>query len=594
MALNINNKELVPPNGKMFPNEGRPLGSGNGGQMSAVDILDALPAAKNDPELAKTLISQISKNYGSEDMFFMAAAKQLKVSPNDIKNVLIAVSKLPQDNNQDEIRDNQLPQLTDDAESSGQMDQNVSAQGSQQMTPQQMPQQKPPAPMNAQMQPPPQLNGPAVNQASSQMQQGGMAPAQAQNQAAQQPQAQQFNKGGMVHAPQKLAHGGLPNAALSGTMGMDKPSFFKKIEAALSQTRAGKQILESDLTHPSVAPEPKPQHKPDSLNDDLKTQQGYDKVIQNNPNAEKPGFLDRNPMESGDDDGQTDTPSSVGYNEGGFVQNMYQPNQQGPSGYADGGSVEGVDDSDGRSPPTDNVNGNDFDKGGASELPATAPEEKADDIPAKLSENEFVIPAFAVKYWGLAHLHGMIAEAESEMSKLEDEGKVSDDTEPTKQGIDNDEESPQEEAQESPEEENSEDEGDEEGKKAGGLMKKPPQKLKKGGASLGYKKGGMVSETNKENGNAETIGNGNRYSKGGEVKKHSPQKLAKGGFLKEGGTTPAASLPEKPFKSADIAKLTRAPRQTRTFHIPKPGAGAIKPFGTAAYGKERIPNLFTK
>lgn len=61
-------------------------------------------------------------------------------------------------------------------------------------------------------------------------------------------------------------------------------------------------------------------------------------------------------------------------------------------------------------------------KGG---MPAGAlASEMADDIPVKLSEGEYVLPGFVVRYFGLKHIEGMVNEAKSSMNKLQEKGRI--------------------------------------------------------------------------------------------------------------------------------------------------------------------------
>ena len=54
------------------------------------------------------------------------------------------------------------------------------------------------------------------------------------------------------------------------------------------------------------------------------------------------------------------------------------------------------------------------------------PEEVADDIPAMISEGEFVIPADVVRYVGLDKIHGMMQEAKMGLKAMEHEGLIVD------------------------------------------------------------------------------------------------------------------------------------------------------------------------
>lgn len=60
-----------------------------------------------------------------------------------------------------------------------------------------------------------------------------------------------------------------------------------------------------------------------------------------------------------------------------------------------------------------------------NEVPVGAkPEEVRDDIDAKLSENEFVVPADVVRYFGVAHFENLIKKAKKGWMDLEEEGRI--------------------------------------------------------------------------------------------------------------------------------------------------------------------------
>ena len=71
------------------------------------------------------------------------------------------------------------------------------------------------------------------------------------------------------------------------------------------------------------------------------------------------------------------------------------------------------------------------------------PEEVADDIPAMISEGEFVIPADVVRYVGLDKIHGMMQEAKMGLKSMEQDGLI----------VDVDEEGRPEQPQEEPKKE---------------------------------------------------------------------------------------------------------------------------------------------
>lgn len=60
-----------------------------------------------------------------------------------------------------------------------------------------------------------------------------------------------------------------------------------------------------------------------------------------------------------------------------------------------------------------------------NEVPLGAtPEEVRDDIPANLSENEFVIPANVVRYFGVAHFESLIKKANKGLEEMAAEGRL--------------------------------------------------------------------------------------------------------------------------------------------------------------------------
>ena len=54
------------------------------------------------------------------------------------------------------------------------------------------------------------------------------------------------------------------------------------------------------------------------------------------------------------------------------------------------------------------------------------PNEVADDVPAMISEGEFMIPADVVRYVGLDTIHRMMHEAQAGLKSMEDEGLIVD------------------------------------------------------------------------------------------------------------------------------------------------------------------------
>lgn len=56
--------------------------------------------------------------------------------------------------------------------------------------------------------------------------------------------------------------------------------------------------------------------------------------------------------------------------------------------------------------------------------PGSLPEEVKDDVDAKLSKGEYVIPADVVRYFGLAKIEGMVKKAKESLASLAEEGRV--------------------------------------------------------------------------------------------------------------------------------------------------------------------------
>lgn len=66
-----------------------------------------------------------------------------------------------------------------------------------------------------------------------------------------------------------------------------------------------------------------------------------------------------------------------------------------------------------------------------TELPPGAlPGEKSDDIEAKLSDGEFVIPAEVVRYYGVKTFESMIKDASTNLGNMQDQGRIKGDEQP--------------------------------------------------------------------------------------------------------------------------------------------------------------------
>ena len=100
------------------------------------------------------------------------------------------------------------------------------------------------------------------------------------------------------------------------------------------------------------------------------------------------------------------TDTEINMNEGGMAKNQYDQLEM----FADGGLYEEggmVDDESGNEVP-----------------PGSLKEEVRDDIPANLSEGEFVFPADVVRYWGLDTLMRMRQKAKAGLKRMEDMGQM--------------------------------------------------------------------------------------------------------------------------------------------------------------------------
>ena len=102
------------------------------------------------------------------------------------------------------------------------------------------------------------------------------------------------------------------------------------------------------------------------------------------------------------------------FNEGGLINSQEDQMKtmfKSSRGYAEGGIAETVDP----------VSGNDI-------PPGSLPAEVRDDVPAQLSEGEYVIPADVVRYFGVKTFEDMRMEAKQGMSQMDAEGRIGGDT----------------------------------------------------------------------------------------------------------------------------------------------------------------------
>jgi hypothetical protein len=96
-----------------------------------------------------------------------------------------------------------------------------------------------------------------------------------------------------------------------------------------------------------------------------------------------------------------------GYNEGGMtVDNQMDVIFKSSRGYAEGGEVE-----------VDPVSGNEV-------PPGSMPEEVRDDIDARLSEGEYVVPADVVRYFGVKLFEDLRIQAKRGMAQMDAEGRI--------------------------------------------------------------------------------------------------------------------------------------------------------------------------
>ena len=98
-------------------------------------------------------------------------------------------------------------------------------------------------------------------------------------------------------------------------------------------------------------------------------------------------------------------------NKGGPVEDQMKTVFKSSRGYAEGGIAETVDP----------VSGNDV-------PPGSLPAEVRDDVPAQLSEGEYVVPADVVRYFGVKAFEDMRMEAKQGMSQMDAEGRIGGDT----------------------------------------------------------------------------------------------------------------------------------------------------------------------
>ena len=108
-----------------------------------------------------------------------------------------------------------------------------------------------------------------------------------------------------------------------------------------------------------------------------------------------------------------------GYSKGGIIMDDYQYAEMMGNGYAVGGVVEYQTEmafADGGL-PVDPVSGNEV-------PPGSLPEEVRDDIPAQLSEGEYIVPADVLRYFGMKFFEDLRAEAKAALGGMEQDGRM--------------------------------------------------------------------------------------------------------------------------------------------------------------------------
>ena len=111
-----------------------------------------------------------------------------------------------------------------------------------------------------------------------------------------------------------------------------------------------------------------------------------------------------------------DIPADMQWNEKEFAQGGLTMNNQTQMAFALGGEAETVDP----------VSGNDI-------PPGSLPAEVRDDLPARLSEGEYVVPADVVRFFGVRVFEEMRAEAKRGLQQMEADGRIGGDPVPPMQ-----------------------------------------------------------------------------------------------------------------------------------------------------------------
>lgn len=305
---------------------------------------------------------------------------------------------------------------------------------------------------------------PAVQAQQSQLQNSGMAPAQAMNQAATNPQnSQPMAKGGTANkkpaqkplqappTPDQIAKEPMPPSAEVKAMmqAMGSDGMPKQVQGNMepdggpnNMAKGGKvpnlgnlklkEIMNLLATHPGLAGDPSPSAQAGSS--------GYASGGPVKTDNTQMSLLD---MASGGglygshgEGGQEEEDQITGYGPDGepIIQNA-----DGTTGYGDVNQLlgrpenastlgTGDDPSNATSKSAANapLMGMAMAKGGADKAPppGSLPNEVADKIPANLSEGEFVMSADATRFWGLSKLTAMQDFARQQLSKLNQSGGI--------------------------------------------------------------------------------------------------------------------------------------------------------------------------
>lgn len=469
----------------------------------------------------------------------------------------------------------------------------------------------------------PPANPAAVGAQNQQLQAGGMAPSQAMNQAATNPANQMgMAKGGAteskpkhkpVQAPQTpMPQGQLPSASQvqaamsamgdSGTravtplknqpVGRDDPAdntpqyggYAKggDVHSKMSELKL-KDILQLLASHPGVSGESSPTAQAGSTGF-AGGGPVFPNSVSSDPMSVNKGGLMK--MASGGAT-QEEEDQITGYGPDG------QPivkNADGTTGYGDLnqflGRPEGSSTLGTGADPSNNVSKNAantpligmaMSKGGADEAPppGSLPHEIADDVPASLSEGEFVMSADTTRFYGLQKLHAMQDFARQELAKMEQSGGIrspgdgqnpGDKTgfqQPTQPNTDfygDDEQG-----------EGEEPEGDE-GMAKGGNVKDC------NGGLMARAGGDIAKQDYRFSSGADSDSDTTPYKKGGlATKKRSPQHLDKGGVVSSKQT----NLSPDRMKSANAVPTDSLKTSTATKRVNGPHVNV------AAYGSKK-------